>query len=149
MRGDPTSGPSRSVGDDRGAMDDAMAVATADARRELVAVAVAVPLVAVALLGTGGAIFPDVGPVGGWTCCTARVSVRCWPSRTDADTPRVHTTENGLLTWSSLRGMVRTTRSTSIGSTTTDALAMVCDVTGLCGRGGTDEGRLRKGEEGR
>lgn len=131
-----------------------MAVATADARRELVAAAVA-PLVAVALLGTGGAIFPDVGLVSGWTCCTARVSVRCWPSRTDADTPRVHATENGLLAWSSLRGMVSTTRSTSIGSTATDALAMVCpfpaavDVTGLCGRDGTDEGRLRKGEEGR
>jgi hypothetical protein len=148
MRGDPTSGPSMSVDDDRGAMDDAMAVATADARRELVAVVV-IPLVAVMLLGTGDAIFPDVGPVGGWTCCTARVSVRCWPSRTDADTPRVHVTENGLLGWSSLRGMVRTTRSTSIGSTATDALAMVCDVTGLCGRGGTDEGRLRRGEEGR
>jgi len=126
-------------------MDDAMAVATADARRELVATAV----IAVVLLGMGGAIFPDVGPMGGWTCCTARVSVRCWPSRTDADTPRVHATENGMLAWSSLRGTVRTTRSTSIGSTATDALAMGCDVMGLCGRGGTDEGRLRKGEEGR
>jgi len=145
MRGDATSGPSRSVDDDRGAIDDAMAVATADARRELVAAAAAgLPLVAIVWLGTGGAIFPDVGLAGGWTCCTARVSVRCWPSRTDADTPRVHATENGLLAWRSLRGMVRTTRSTSIGSTATDALAM-----GLCGRGGTDEGRLRKGEEGR
>lgn len=149
MRGDPTSGPSRSVDDgDRGAIDDAMAVATADARRELVAAAAAaVPLVDVVWLGAGGAIFPDVGLVGGWTCCTARVSVRRWPSRTDADTPRVHATENGLLAWSSLRGMARTTRSTSIGSTSTDALPT--DVTGLCGRGGTDEGRLRKGEEGR
>ena len=147
MRGDPTSGPSRSVDDgDRGAMDDAMAVATADARRELVAAA-AVPLVDVEWPGTGGAMFPDVGLVGGWTCCTARVSVRRWPSRTDADTPRVHATENGLLAWSPLGETARTTRSTSIGSTPTDALP--ADVTGLCGRGGTDEGRLRKGEEGR
>jgi hypothetical protein len=85
MRGDPTSGPSKSVNDDRGVGDDVMAMATADARRAFV--------VAVA---AGGAVSDVVGAVDGWTCCTARLSVRCWPSRTDADTPRVQTTENDL-----------------------------------------------------
>ena len=87
MRGDPTSGPSRSVNDDRGVGDDdAMAMATADARRAFVAAGVVV-----AVAGAGA-----VGAVDGWTCCTARLSVRCWPSRTNADTPRVQVTENDL-----------------------------------------------------
>jgi hypothetical protein len=89
VRGDPTGGPSRSVNDDRGVGDDAMAVATADARRAFVAPGV----VAVA---AGGAVSDVVGAVDGWTCCTARLSVRCWPSRTEADTPRVQATENDL-----------------------------------------------------
>jgi hypothetical protein len=67
-----------------------MAMATADARRAFVAVGVVVAVAA------GGAVSDVVGAVDGWTCCTARLSVRCWPSRTAADTPRVHATENGL-----------------------------------------------------
>jgi hypothetical protein len=47
-------------------MDDAMAVATADARREFVAAVVIAALVVVA--STGGTIFPDAGLVDGWTC---------------------------------------------------------------------------------
>jgi hypothetical protein len=151
-RGDPP----RAADGARGAMDDAMAVATADARRACVAAVAAVVVVVVVVPGTGGAVFPDgVGLADGgcWTCCTAKVSVRCWPSRTDAATARVHATENGLLAWSAARGMERTTRSTSTGSTAWYALAMAlpsaAGVTGLCGRGGTDEGRLRKGEDGR
>ena len=88
LRGDPTSGPSRSVNDDRGVGDeDAMAMATADARRAFVAAAVVVAVEA------GAAVS---GVLDGWTYCTARLSVRCWPSRTDADTPIVHATENDL-----------------------------------------------------
>jgi hypothetical protein len=91
VRGDPTSGPSRSVSDDRGVGDDdAMAMATADARRAFVAAGVVVAVTA------GAAVSDVVGAVDGWTCCTARLSVRCWPSRTDADTPRVQATENDL-----------------------------------------------------
>ena len=90
VRGDPTSDPPRSVNDDRGEGDDAMAMATADARRAFVAAGVVVAVVA------SGAV-PDVmDAVDGWTCCTARLIVRCWPSRTDADTPRVQATENDL-----------------------------------------------------
>jgi hypothetical protein len=71
MRGDPTSGPSRSVNDDRGVGDDAMAMATADARRAFVAAGVVVAVAA------GGAVSDVVDTEDGWTCCTARLSVRC------------------------------------------------------------------------
>jgi len=90
VRGDPTSDPSRSVNDDRGVGDDVMAMATADARRVFVAGGVVVAVAA------GGVVSDVVGAVEGWTCCTARLIVRCSPSRTDADTPRVQATENDL-----------------------------------------------------
>ena len=84
---------------------------------------------------------------GGCTCCTARLNVRCRPSRTDTATPSVHAMRNGLLTISSPRGMERTTRSTSMGSAGGGATRGAVVVMGLCGRGGgTDMGRLRKGE---
>jgi hypothetical protein len=49
----------------RGAMDDAMAVATADARREFVAAVVIAALVVVLLASTDGTVFPDAGLVDG------------------------------------------------------------------------------------
>jgi hypothetical protein len=59
-----------------------MATATADARQAVVAAAMVVE-------DTGGTNSGGVvGTVDGWTGCTARVSVHCWPSRTDADMPR-------------------------------------------------------------
>ena len=68
-----------------------MAMATADARREAVA-----PVVLVAIVDARDPVSGVVRAVDGWTCCTARLSVRCWPSRTDAVTPRVNATQNGL-----------------------------------------------------
>jgi hypothetical protein len=59
VRGDPTCGPSRSVNDDRGVGEDAMAMATADARRAFVAPGVVVAVAA------GGAVSDVVGAVDG------------------------------------------------------------------------------------
>ena len=73
MCGNPISGPSSRINDDRGIEDDAMAMATADARRAFVVVAVVVAVVAAC------AVSDVVGAVDG--CCTARLSVRRWPSR--------------------------------------------------------------------
>ena len=57
-RGDPTSGPSRSVSDARGVWEDPMAMATADARRAVVAAAVIVEdacgAVSGGIVGTAG-----------------------------------------------------------------------------------------------
>lgn len=156
--GDPTNGPSRSrsANGARGAGEDAMAEATADARREVVADVIIVGVVGVVGTG-GGAVSGVVGDTeDGWTCCTARDSVRCWPSRTEAVTPRVHATLNDLPTLSASRGMERTTRSTSTGSEAgaepwceswMGLPSVADDVPGLWGRDGTDVGRLRKGEE--
>ncbi len=60
--GDPTSGPSRSVNDDRDAGDDAMAMATADARRAFVVAA------AVVVVAAGDVVPGFVDVVEGWTC---------------------------------------------------------------------------------
>ena len=141
-------------------------MATADAKRVDVVLVVLVVLV-VAVGADDAAVLDDVGDaeVDGWTCCTARLSVRRSLSRTDAVTPSLHATENGFPVSIASRGMERTTRSTSTGSSTTAAageaepecavgmaLLWVPDVPapwpGLCDRGGgTDMGRLRKGEE--
>jgi hypothetical protein len=136
VRGEPTSDPSKSAG------DDGAVVVVARLLRETGAIVVVVA-------GGGG----GDGVVDSWTCCTARLNVRrCWPAWTNAVTPSVHATRNGLSTGNPPRGMERTTRSTSIGSAAKLRCALAIasgDVTGLCGLGGTDVGRLRKGDAAR
>jgi hypothetical protein len=152
VRGEPTSDPSRSAGDALGAGDDGAvvvapgAVAVTRLLRETGAIVVVV---------AGGSCGGDgvVSVADSWTCCTARLNVRrCWSPWINAVTPSVHATRNGLSTGNPPRGMERTTRSTSIGSAAKLRCALAIasdDVTGLCGRGGTDMGRLRKGEAAR